>query len=86
VQTVKVTAANVSDVATMPELLTGEEEVVNGDSGYLGAQKREDAVLKNKQGKKIRYKINRRPSQIKNRSLWSQGSSSAGSAKSHPFV
>jgi IS5 family transposase len=73
VQKVKVTAANVSDVATMPELLTGEEEVIYGDSGYLGAEKREDAVVKNKQGKKIRYKINRRPSQIKNRSLWSQG-------------
>jgi len=73
VQKVKVTAANVSDVATTPELLTGEEEVVYGDSGYLGAQKREDAVVRNKQGKKIRYKINRRPSQIKNRSLWSQG-------------
>lgn len=73
VQKVKVTAANVSDVATTPELLTGEEEVVYGDSGYLGAEKREDAVVKNRQGKKIRYKINRRPSQIKNRSLWSQG-------------
>ena len=73
VQKVKVTAANVSDVATMPDLLTGEEETVYGDSGYLGAEKREDAILKNKQGKKIRYKINRRPSQIKNRSLWSQG-------------
>ena len=73
VQKVKVTAANVSDVSMMPELLTGEEEVVYGDSGYLGAQKREGAILKNKQGKKIRYKINRRPSQIKNRSLWSQG-------------
>ena len=73
VHKVKVTAANISDVATMPQLLTGEEEVVYGDSGYLGAEKREDAVMKNKQGKKIRYKINRRPSQIKNRSLWSQG-------------
>jgi IS5 family transposase len=73
VQKVKVTAANVSDVTTMPDLLTGEEEVVYGDSGYLGAEKREGAMLKNKQGKKIRYKINRRPSQIKNRSLWSQG-------------
>jgi IS5 family transposase len=73
VQKVKVTAANVSDVATMPELLTGEEEVVYGDSGYLGVEKREGAILKNKRGKRIRYKINRRPSQIKNGSLWSQG-------------
>jgi len=73
VQKVKVTAANVSDVATMPELLTGEEEVVYGDSGYLGVEKREGAILKNKRGKRIRYKINRRPSQLKNGSLWSQG-------------
>lgn len=73
VHKVKVTAANVSDVATTPQLLTGEEEVVYADSGYLGAEKREDAIVKNNQGKKIRYKINRRPSQIKNRSLWSQG-------------
>lgn len=75
VHSVKVTAANISDVATTPELLTGEEETVYGDSGYLGAEKREDSVVQNKQGKKIRYKINRRPSQIKNhsRSRWSQG-------------
>lgn len=73
VQKVKVTAANVSDVAILPELLTGEEEVVYGDSGYLGAEKREGAILKNRQGKRINYKINRRPSQIKNRSPWSRG-------------
>ena len=46
-------------------LLTGEEESVYGDSGYLGAQKREDAIVRNKSGRKIKYKINRRPSQIK---------------------
>ena len=48
----------------MHELLTGEENLVYGDSGYLGANKRENAVIKNKSGKKITYKINRRPSQI----------------------
>lgn len=67
VHTVKATAANVHDVTMTPELLTGEEETVYGDSGYLGAEKREDAVVRNKNGKKIRYKINRRPSQFKNR-------------------
>ena len=36
-----------------------------GDSGYLGAEKREDAVLFNTQKKRICYKINRRPSQSK---------------------
>ena len=45
-------------------LLHGEEETVNGDSGYVGAEKREDAVVRNKAGKKIQYRINRRPSQI----------------------
>lgn len=55
------------------ELLTGEETSVYGDSGYLGAEKREDAMKKNKNGKRIRYKINRRPSQIAKKSNRSQG-------------
>ena len=45
--------------------MTGEENIVYGDSGYIGAEKRENAVVKNKCGKKIKYKINRRPSQMK---------------------
>ena len=65
VHSVEATAANVSDVTMTSKLLHGEEETVNGDSGYVGAEKREDAVVRNKAGKKIRYKINRRPSQIR---------------------
>lgn len=65
VHTVEATAANVHDVTQVPKLLTGEEEVVYGDSGYLGAGKREDAMVRNKSGRKIKYKINHRPSQIK---------------------
>ena len=65
VHTIAVTAANVHDVSQTASLLTGEEESVYGDSGYLGAQKREDAIVRNKSGRKIKYKINRRPSQIK---------------------
>ena len=65
VHTVKATSANVHDVSMTPELLHGEEETVNGDSGYLGADKRPDAIVRNNKGKKIRYQINRRPSQIK---------------------
>jgi len=64
VHTLKVTAANVHDVAMTPELLTGQEESVYGDSGYLGAEKREGAVVRNSQKKKVKYRINRRPSQI----------------------
>lgn len=73
VHSVEVTAANVHDVEVTPKLLTGEEDTVNGDSGYLGAEKREDAVVRNKKGKEIRYNINRRPSQYKKNSNRSKG-------------
>lgn len=73
VHTVVVTNANVADVTMMPELLTGEEETINADSGYIGAEKRQDAILKNKDGKKIKYRINRRPSQYKNKPNRSKG-------------
>lgn len=44
VHTIEVMSANVHDVTMTSQLLTGEEAVVYGDSGYLGADKREDAV------------------------------------------
>jgi len=56
----------------MSELLTGEGEVVYGDSGYLGAEKREEAIVKNRSGKIIKYKLNRRPSQSKDNSVRSK--------------
>lgn len=65
IHTVKTTAANEHDVTVMNELLHGEEERAFGDSGYIGAKKRPDAVKKNKSGKNIKYIINRRPSSIK---------------------
>ena len=83
VHTVKVTAANQHDVSMTQELLTGEETEVYGDSGYLGAEKREDALKKNRNGKCIRYKINRRPSQIAKKSFVPKVSSNAESTKSH---
>lgn len=72
VHSVEVTSANVHDVTMVSRLLTGEETVVYGDSGYLGAEKREDAVTRNTNGKKIQYKTNRRPSQSKSKSKRSQ--------------
>ena len=59
------TAANVSDVAMTDQLLHGNEEEVYADSGYVGAEKRPGAKTRNKQGKKIKYKIMRRPSSLK---------------------
>ena len=70
--TVKVTPANTHDVTEVSELLTGEEEVVYGDSRYLGAEKREDALTFNKDGKEIDYEICRKPSQIRKLSAQEQ--------------
>ena len=65
VHTLKVTAANVADVAVTSELLHGSEETVYGDSGYLGDGKRNDALVRNNQDKTVKYRINRRPSQLR---------------------
>lgn len=47
VHTVKTSAVNVHDVTVTPDLLTGEENFVYGDSGYLSADKRENVVIMN---------------------------------------
>ena len=38
---------------------------VDADSGYLGAEKKDDAILVSNEGHPIRYQINKRPSQLK---------------------
>ena len=45
VHTVEATATNVHDMSQTGALLTGEEEVVYGDSGCLGTGKREEAIV-----------------------------------------
>ena len=82
----EVTTANVHDVTMTSELLTGEEEVVYGDSGYIGAEKRDDAITRNKHGKKIKYKINRKPSQIKRLSKSGQYKTKRMNTKNLLFV
>ena len=61
---VKTTSANEHDVTATSELMHGEEETLHGDSGYIGANKRPEAIKKNKNGKKIKYIINRKQSSI----------------------
>ncbi len=46
--------------------------MVYGDSGYLGADKRPEVPKKNKAGKQICFKFNRRPSSSKNNSIRSK--------------
>ena len=55
VHSVEVTGANTHDVTMVPKLLTGEENTVYGDSGYLGAEKRDDAITRNAKGEKMPY-------------------------------
>jgi IS5 family transposase len=62
---VAVTPANEHDVTVAHRLMTGEEETVYGDSGYLGMAKREEAITRNNHKRKIKFKINRRPSQLR---------------------
>lgn len=50
--------------------MKNEEEELYGDSGYIGADKREDSILTNKDGKEIDYEINLKPSQIKKLSVF----------------
>jgi len=67
------TAGNVSDVAETSRLMTGDEEELYGDSGYTGAEKRDEAITTNSNGKKIRYKINKRRSTIDKGPGWKHG-------------
>ena len=60
VHSVSATAANVHDITEAPKLLRSDDDVVYGDAGYLGIEKREE--IKNDENKsKIAYRINRRP-------------------------
>lgn len=72
VHTGEVTAANIQDVTVTSDLLSGEEEAVCGDSGYLSADNRPKVPKKNKASNRIRFKLNCRPGANKNRSIRSK--------------
>jgi IS5 family transposase len=55
VHSLSTTAANVSDITQMPELLHGEEREVFGDQAYWSEAHRKAALAKG-----IRYRVNRR--------------------------
>lgn len=55
-------------------------------AAILERTKRENAVVKNKSGKKITYKINRRPSQIKNYQRVNNIKQTNQNTKNHPYV
>ena len=63
VHSMTVTAANVHDITQAAELIRDDDEVVYGDSGYLGIQKRPE-VTSNEHLSSIDYRINRRPKKL----------------------
>ncbi len=67
VNKIETTSANVHDVTKVADLMEGTEEELYGDSGYLGVEKREEAILTNDQGKEIKYVVCARPSSLKKR-------------------
>ena len=60
VHTITVTAANAHDITQAAELIREDDEVVYGDSGYLGIQKRPE-IIGDEHLSAIDYRINRRP-------------------------
>jgi IS5 family transposase len=59
VHTVEATSANVSDIEVAHKLIRKDDEVVNGDAGYVGIEKR-DEIKNDKQQSKVDYRINKR--------------------------
>ncbi|MBO6267255.1 MAG: IS5 family transposase, partial [Synergistaceae bacterium] len=63
VHTIEVTSANVHDICATSKLIREDDEVVYGDSGYLGIEKREE-IVSDAHLSSIDYRINRRPSSL----------------------
>lgn len=59
---VTATAANVHDIVEAAKLIRPDDEVVYGDSGYLGMEKRAE-IQSDEHLSQIDYRINRRPGQ-----------------------
>lgn len=64
VHTVTATAANVHDIEEASKLFREDDEVGYADSGYLEIEKR-DEVKNDEHLSKIKFRINRRPSSLK---------------------
>ena len=84
VHTVKVTAANLHDVSMTSESLTGEETVVYGDGGYLGAEKREDAAKRTQTENGFAIRSIVAPRRLPRNLLVLKGSSNGENMKNHP--
>lgn len=64
VHTITGTAANVHDIDETSKLVREDDEVVYGDSGYNGADKREE-ICNDEHLSKVEFRTNKRPSSIR---------------------
>lgn len=69
VHTVEVTSANAHDITVTSKLIRPDDEVVYGDSGYIGIQKRPE-ICENEHLSSIDYRIVRRPRSLPKVSDW----------------
>ncbi len=65
VHTITGTAGNVHDVTETPNLIREDDEVVYGDSGYLGAPERVNPLRDEHELPEVEFRINFRPSSLK---------------------
>ena len=64
IHTITGTAANVHDIEETHNLIREDDDVVYGDSGYLGIE-RHDEIRNDEHLRNVEFRINRRPSSIK---------------------
>ena len=64
IHSITATSANVHDISETAKLIRPDDEVVYGDSGYLGIEKRPE-IAGDEHKSKIVYRINQRPGKIK---------------------
>ena len=63
VHTITATAANIHDINEASKLIREDDEIVYGDSGYLGIENREE-ISSDEHLSSVEYRINRRPGKI----------------------
>ena len=93
IHSIETTAANVHDIVVASELIREDDEVVYGDSGYTGIEKREE-IQNSEHLSKIEYRINRRHKSVQRMPEghidWEKqierGKSSVRSKVEHPFL
>lgn len=63
VHSITATSANIHDINEAHKLIREDDEVVYGDSGYTGIEKREE-IKSDEHLANIEYRINRRPKSL----------------------